>query len=538
MPPPSVLGGWRLSLAHRRRALLLVIARTLRSHARLLLLLMLLLGLGRLLLLLGRLGLLLLGLRWLLLYLSYLSYLLGRPRLMPPGCSLLLRSETCSIRARVECAVSAHATLAERTMALTASPILGLDDDVLRIFGEKVEEESGIVAVAALACSCHMFHALLQPRASALKVESLAALCTRLGEDDLDSRPLGVASHLRWRGRGLTDVDLALIASDWLRPKGRLQGLVALDMWKAEPGEGGDGTPNSFGVRGVRALAAALPHLDSLTSLTLERGGEVPSTLLKGTAPSTINLSSPGPLTACMVGLLAARNPKLKRLKLGDSGTQVLPVRELCGNAPSCQKLDFSSGLWHLGKLSGLAIGAMLSTNASLVYLDLSHNFSPGMQCTCSAHAVHTQCTRSAHAVHMQCTCSAHAVYMRRDCSVHAVYMQCTCSVHAVYMQCSPTRLDHSHHFSPEPGRGAEWACSLGLALRTAASLRTLKLRFCAAARSTYPCCSGPDAAYPAAPEAHPLAQGCLGPRGSPLLLGCRREAALLPAQRHRFHRP
>eukprot|EP00964_Phaeocystis_antarctica_P001738 scaffold913_cov73-Phaeocystis_antarctica.AAC.6 len=298
-------------------------------------------------------------------------------------------------------------------MALTASPILGLDDDVLRIFGEKVEEESGIVAVAALACSCHMFHALLQPRASALKVESLAALCTRLGEDDLDSRPLGVASHLRWRGRGLTDVDLALIASDWLRPKGRLQGLVALDMWKAEPGEGGDGTPNSFGVRGVRALAAALPHLDSLTSLTLERGGEVPSTLLKGTAPSTINLSSPGPLTACMVGLLAARNPKLKRLKLGDSGTQVLPVRELCGNAPSCQKLDFSSGLWHLGKLSGLAIGAMLSTNASLVYLDLSHNFSPGMQCTCSAHAVHTQCTRSAHAVHMQCTCSAHAVYMR-----------------------------------------------------------------------------------------------------------------------------
>ena len=300
-------------------------------------------------------------------------------------------------------------TLAERTMALTASPILGLDDDVLRIFGEKVEEESGIVAVAALACSCHMFHALLQPRASALKVESLAALCTRLGEDDLDSRPLGVASHLRWRGRGLTDVDLALIASDWLRPKGRLQGLVALDMWKAEPGEGGDGTPNSFGVRGVRALAAALPHLDSLTSLTLERGGEVPSTLLKGTAPSTINLSSPGPLTACMVGLLAARNPKLKRLKLGDSGTQVLPVRELCGNAPSCQKLDFSSGLWHLGKLSGLAIGAMLSTNASLVYLDLSHNFSPGMQCTCSAHAVHTQCTRSAHAVYLQCTRSVHA---------------------------------------------------------------------------------------------------------------------------------
>ena len=70
MPPPSVLSGWRLSLARRRRALLLVIARTLRSHARLLLFLMLLLGLGRLLLLLGRLGLLLLG-------------LIGRPELLP-----------------------------------------------------------------------------------------------------------------------------------------------------------------------------------------------------------------------------------------------------------------------------------------------------------------------------------------------------------------------------------------------------------------------------------------------------------------------
>ena len=69
----------------------------------------------------------------------------------------------------------------------------------------------------------------------------------------------------------------------------------------------------------------------------------------------------------------------------------------------------------------------------------------------------------------------------RRACA-HAVHMQCICS---------PTRLDLLHHFLPEPGRGAEWACSLALALRTAASLRTLKLRFCAAARSTYPCCSG-----------------------------------------------
>ena len=290
-------------------------------------------------------------------------------------------------------------------MASTASPILSLDDDVLRIFGEKVEEESGIVAVAALACSCHAFHTLLQPRASAIKAESLAALCTRLGEDDMDK------VDARWRGRGLTDVDLALIASDWLAPHGRLQGLVSLDMWAVggrRAGGGGEATPNSFGVRGVRALAAALPQLDHLTSLTLERGGEVLPAMLQGAAPSTLNLGNPGPLTACMVGLLAARNPKLKRLKLGDSGNEHLPVRELCGNAPSCQKLDFSSGLWHLGKLSGLAIGAMLSTNATLVYLDLSSNF------------------------------------------------------------------------SPEAGRGAEWAASLALALRTTASLRTLKLRFCA----------------------------------------------------------
>ena len=367
---------------------------------------------------------------------------------------------------------------------MAASPILGLDDDVLRIFGEKVEEESGIVAVAALACSCHVFHGLLQPRASALKAESLAKLCTRLGEDDLDN------VRAQWRGRGLTDVDLALIASDWLCPKGRLQGLVELDMRKSDLGEGEDGTPNSFGVRGVRALAAALPHLDSLTSLTLERAGEVPSKMLQGTAPSTINLSSPGPLTACMVGLLAARNPKLKRLKLGDSGNEHLPVRELCGNAPSCQKLDFSSGLWHLGKLSGLAIGAMLSTNATIVYLDLSHNFSPGMQCTRS---------------------SAHAV----ACSVHAVHMQCICS---------PTRLDLLHHFLPEPGRGAEWACSLALALRTAASLRTLKLRFCAAARSTYPCCSG-ACGLPRRSRSPPACSGLpWAQEGSPLLLGCQRE--------------
>jgi hypothetical protein len=373
------------------------------------------------------------------------------------------------------------------------SPILGLDDDVLRIFGEKVEEESGIVAVAALACSCHMFHALLQPRASAFKAASLAALCTRLGEDDLDK-----VSRARWRGRGLTDVDLALIASDWLRPKGRLQGLVALDMRKADPGEGGDGTsPNSFGVRGVRALAAALPHLDSLTSLTLEQGGEVPSALLQSTAPSTINLSSPGPLTACMVGLLAARNPKLKRLKLGDSGNEHLPVRELCGNAPSCQKLDFSSGLWRLGKLSGLAIGAMLSTNATLVYLDLSHNFSPGMQCTCSAHAVCMRCT---------CTCSVHACALQCTCT-------CTCGVHAVYEGNAARRVSTfcttSHQSrAAEPSGPAPWPSRFAPRPRCARSSFASAPQH--AQRTLAPAV---HAAYPAAPEARPLAQGCLGPK-------------------------
>ena len=379
---------------------------------------------------------------------------------------------------------------------MAAAPILGLDDDVLRIFGEKVEEESGIVAVAALACSCHMFHALLQPRASAFKAASLAALCTRLGEDDLDK-----VSRARWRGRGLTDVDLALIASDWLRPKGRLQGLVALDMRKADPGEGGDGTsPNSFGVRGVRALAAALPHLDSLTSLTLEQGGEVPSALLQSTAPSTINLSSPGPLTACMVGLLAARNPKLKRLKLGDSGNEHLPVRELCGNAPSCQKLDFSSGLWRLGKLSGLAIGAMLSTNATLVYLDLSHNFSPGMQCTRS----------SAHAA----ACSVHAEYMQPDASRPFAPLL--------------TRAGPRSRVGLLPGPRASHR---GLAAHAQASL----LR-----RSTLsvPLLQQPMRPTPPLQKPTCLLRAALGPRGPSLLLGCQREAALLPAQSRRFHRP
>ena len=399
------------------------------------------------------------------------------------------------------------------------SPILGLDDDVLRIFGEKVEEESGIVAVAALACSCHMFHALLQPRASAFKAASLAALCTRLGEDDLDK-----VSRARWRGRGLTDVDLALIASDWLRPKGRLQGLVALDMRKADPGEGGDGTsPNSFGVRGVRALAAALPHLDSLTSLTLEQGGEVPSALLQSTAPSTINLSSPGPLTACMVGLLAARNPKLKRLKLGDSGNEHLPVRELCGNAPSCQKLDLSSGLWRLGKLSGLAIGAMLSTNATLVYLDLSHNFSPGMQCTCSAHAVCMRCT---------CTCSVHAC---AACSAHA-------HAHAVCMRCmKEMQPDASRPFAPLLTRAGPRS-RVGLLPGPRASHRGLAAHAQASLlrRSTLSVPLLQRSMRPTPPLQKParLLRAALGPRGPSLLLGCQREAALLPAQSRRFHRP
>ncbi|MEC8197892.1 MAG: hypothetical protein VX228_16820, partial [Pseudomonadota bacterium] len=48
----------------------------------------------------------------------------------------------------------------------TGRSLLLLDDDVLLIFGEKVEEESGIVAVAALASSCHAFATLLQPQAT------------------------------------------------------------------------------------------------------------------------------------------------------------------------------------------------------------------------------------------------------------------------------------------------------------------------------------------------------------------------------------
>jgi len=52
---------------------------------------------------------------------------------------------------------------ATSTPGMAIAPILDLLDDVLQIFGEKVEEESGIVAIAALAASCHRFAALLQP---------------------------------------------------------------------------------------------------------------------------------------------------------------------------------------------------------------------------------------------------------------------------------------------------------------------------------------------------------------------------------------
>ena len=156
-------------------------------------------------------------------------------------------------------------------------------------------------------------------------------------------------------------------------------------------------------------------------------------------------------------------------------------------------------------------------------------------------HAVHTQCTRSAHAVHTQCTCSVPAVHTQCTCGVIAVYMQCTCSVYAVYMQCtcsaarrvSTIRTTSHQSRAAAPSGPAPWASRCAPPPRCARSS-------CASApqHAQRTLAAAAHAAYPAAPEAHPLAQGCLGPRGSPLLLGCRREAALLPAQRHRFHRP
>ena len=53
--------------------------------------------------------------------------------------------------------------------------------------------------------------------------------------------------------------------------------------------------------------------------------------------------------------------------------------------------------------------------------------------CTSSAHAVHMQCTCRARAVHMQCTRGAHAVHTRCTRSAHAVHTQCTHSAHAVH---------------------------------------------------------------------------------------------------------
>ena len=157
-----------------------------------------------------------------------------------------------------------------------------------------------------------------------MKVESLAALCTRLGEN-LDS-----VTRARWGGRGLTDVDCALIASDWLRSGGRLQGLVELDMAPRDAG----GTPNSFGVRGVRALAAALPSLASLTKLSLERGSEVPSVMLQGTAPSTINLS--GPYRTSASNLTSSSPKRFSKLL----SPEVEIMQNLCKPSPKLQSIN------------------------------------------------------------------------------------------------------------------------------------------------------------------------------------------------------
>ena len=96
---------------------------------------------------------------------------------------------------------------------------------------------------------------------------------------------------------------------------------------------------------------------------------------------------------------------------------------------------------------------------------------------------------------------------------------------------CSPTRLDLLHHFSLEPGRGAEWACSLALALRTAASLRTLKLRFCAAARSTVPLLQRPMRPTPPLRKPTRLLRAALAREGRLCCLGAgERRLCCLPS--------
>ena len=241
------------------------------------------------------------------------------------------------------------------------APILLLDDDVLRLFAKAVEEESGMPAVAALLATCHMYATLLQPRARQLKASSEAALCKRL-QLRRDELPAVYDAH--FGNAGLTDVDCQLLAQ-WLRQGGPLSNVRVLEL------HAGAGQP-TFGLRGVRAVAAALPELTQLQSVSVDQT-PIPLSFLKGTA-SALNDKNVGIRSAALLGCLAAHNPKLKRVKLGDSGHTNMPVLEL-KPASGCQKLDLSSKF--LGSVSGVFLGALLAGAPSLVWLDLTHNFAP-----------------------------------------------------------------------------------------------------------------------------------------------------------------
>lgn len=279
----------------------------------------------------------------------------------------------------------------------TTAPILLLDDDVSRLFAAAVEEESGMPAVAALIATCRFYATLLQPRASELKAASEAVLLKRL---ELRRDELSAVEEARFGDAALTDVDLQLLAQ-WLRPAGPLSRIRVLEL------HAGTGQPK-FGLRGVRAVAAVLPELTQLQSVSVD-STLIPPDFLRGTASTFsrggVHQAQVGTRSAALLGCLAASNPKLKRVKLGDSGSCNLPVLELKPES-GCQKLDLSGKF--LGAASGAFLGALLAHAPSLVWLDLSHNF------------------------------------------------------------------------APRYGRGSAWAESIAHGLRGAASLRTLKLRFCA----------------------------------------------------------
>lgn len=271
----------------------------------------------------------------------------------------------------------ASCSSAKAPCASSTATILDLDDDVLMLFGAAVEEESGMPAVAAFAATCKMFARLLQPRASAMKKEAEEDLGERLGlnKTGLDQ----LQRQLKCRACGINDVDCQLLAQ-WLRPGGPLEPLESLDF-TAPPTQpvaialGGPAARRPFGLPGARALAAVVSQLPSLSLLKLEGDTPVPMELVRGTA-SRLNLAPFGLRTAALLGSLAAENPKLRTVQMGRKmGTAAqLPARELRGEG-GVQKLDLSSKF--LDSTAGVFVGAMLGHNATLVWLDLSHNFEP-----------------------------------------------------------------------------------------------------------------------------------------------------------------